>query len=399
VCACLTRSRICAVTPEDVAAATASCPAVKLVVIKPVTLSDVLGDIQRIAQALGVPKRGERLVALLNDRLGRVTLNTREVAMQALPSAGIPADGAGPRVAHIEWLAPLMGSGYWIAECVAAASCTMVHGTVGGHSPTLQSLTQLADAEVIIIAPCGFSIERTQRELCSLAFTSRPEWAALPAVKAGRVFVADGNLYFNRSSCCVVDTAEMVAEMAWPALAGLWGHHGRAWVRLSELEAFCEREGAAAPTKRVTIAEASVPAPKRAKFHDGSGGEKPSALVDSAAAHVRHQIDFLRSGDFASAFELNSEANRARIGDASNFEAVVRGNSSFGALADAQNAYACLEGAVSTAGRCTVEVCVTTAQDGVLTFAFDVIKMTAPAEQDKLVAKLVYATEGVRILC
>ena len=105
----------------------------KLVVIKPVTLSDVLGDIQRIAQALGVPKRGERLVALLNDRLGRVTLNTREVAMQALPSAGIPADGAGPRVAHIEWLAPLMGSGYWIAECVAAASCTMVHGTVGGH--------------------------------------------------------------------------------------------------------------------------------------------------------------------------------------------------------------------------------------------------------------------------
>ena len=44
-------------------------------------------------------------------------------------------------------------------------------------------------------------------------------------------------------------------------------------------------------------------------------------------------------------------------------------------------------------------MCVTTAQDGVLTFAFDVIKMTAPAEQDKLVAKLVYATEGVRILC
>ena len=27
-----------------------------------------------------------------------------------------------------------MGSGYWIAECMEAAGCAMVHGSKGGHS-------------------------------------------------------------------------------------------------------------------------------------------------------------------------------------------------------------------------------------------------------------------------
>ena len=62
------------------------------------------------------------------------------------------------------------------------------------------------------------------------------EWQGLDAVKRGRVYVADGNLYFNRSSCGVVETAEMVAEMARPDLKGLWGHHGKHWVALDELD-------------------------------------------------------------------------------------------------------------------------------------------------------------------
>ena len=66
----------------------------------------------------------------------------------------------------------------------------------------------------------------------------------------------------------------MVAEMAWPSLAGLWGHHGKAWVRLAELEGFCQRDGAASATKRVVLADDSdragaVPSPKRSKHADG----------------------------------------------------------------------------------------------------------------------------------
>ena len=61
--------------------------------------------------------------------------------------------------------------------------------------------------------------------------------------------MADGNLFFNRSSCGVLETAEIVAEAAHPELCGLLGHHGKRWVWLSELEAFAMRAGAELASK------------------------------------------------------------------------------------------------------------------------------------------------------
>merc|ERR1719440_791894 len=117
----------------------------------------------------------------------------------------------------------------------------MVHGTKGGHSQTLAT-SELSNADIIVIAPCGFSIELTASELAGLDLLQSAEWQGLDAVQSGRVAVADGNLYFNRSSCGVVETAEIVAEAAHEDLCGLFGHHGRHWVRLAELATFCARE-------------------------------------------------------------------------------------------------------------------------------------------------------------
>ena len=47
----------------------------------------------------------------------------------------------------------------------------------------------------------------------------------------------------------MVETAEIIAECTYPDLAGAWGHHGKHWVRLAELAAFAEREGAS-PVKK-----------------------------------------------------------------------------------------------------------------------------------------------------
>ena len=75
------------------------------------------------------------------------------------------------------------------------------------------SAAQLADADVILLAPCGFSIARTAAELAAIGLRERPEWRALPAVRAGRVWVADGNYFLNRSSPRVVEAAELLAEV------------------------------------------------------------------------------------------------------------------------------------------------------------------------------------------
>jgi iron complex transport system substrate-binding protein len=75
-----------------------------------------------------------------------------------------------------------------------------------------------AGPEVIILMPCGFSIDRTRIELDVL--TSRQEWQDLPAVRSGRVFVVDANAYFSRPGPRLVDGVEMLAALFHPTFFG-----------------------------------------------------------------------------------------------------------------------------------------------------------------------------------
>mmetsp|Transcript_8875 Transcript_8875/g.16257 ORF Transcript_8875/g.16257 Transcript_8875/m.16257 type:complete len:299 (-) Transcript_8875:468-1364(-) len=180
--------RICAVTPEDLNQVCDKLPPLtKLITIMPVSLEDVLGDVLTISNALGVPDRGTRLVAHIRQQLSNLQLSALDV-LGDLPM---------PKVAHVEWLAPLMGSGYWITECIQFAGGEMVHGYAGGHSQILEKTELLSNADYIIMSPCGFSIERSYEELKNIKMLESKEWQALPAVAGGRVAIADGNKYSN----------------------------------------------------------------------------------------------------------------------------------------------------------------------------------------------------------
>ena len=87
-----------------------------------------------------------------------------------------------------------------------------------------------ADPEVIVVAPCGYGLERCLQELPLLE--AKPGWAELSAVRNGRVYFADGNAYFNRPGPRLADSAEMLAEMLHPEVIGT-EHEGAAWVAKS----------------------------------------------------------------------------------------------------------------------------------------------------------------------
>ena len=57
-------------------------------------------------------------------------------------------------------------------------------------------------------------IERTRREIGPLI--AQPGWGELRAVRSGRVFVADGNQYFNRPGPRLVESLEILAEILHP---------------------------------------------------------------------------------------------------------------------------------------------------------------------------------------
>ena len=77
--------------------------------------------------------------------------------------------------------------------------------------------------------PCGFDLGRTRREVEALS--DRPEWTRLRAFRKGRVFVVDGNSYFNRPGPRLVDSLLILAEILHPKLFEP-RHENVGWQRL-----------------------------------------------------------------------------------------------------------------------------------------------------------------------
>jgi iron complex transport system substrate-binding protein len=132
-----------------------------------------------------------------------------------------------PRLAFIEWGEPLMSGGNWMPTLIEIAGGNNLFGKSGGKSEVLAwSELVAADADVIIIAPCGFILEQSLAEHVQLQ--RNPHWSSLKAVREQRVYCADGSAFFNRPGPRLVETAEILAEALHPTVFE-FGHHGRGW--------------------------------------------------------------------------------------------------------------------------------------------------------------------------
>jgi iron complex transport system substrate-binding protein len=209
---------VCAVTPRDLAGVLESWlgQRPRILSLTPATLSDVLRDIERTAEALGVSCQGSRLVDALVDRITQVGEGSGNVAR--------------PRVACLEWLDPLMAAGNWIPELVSLAGGKPVLSVHGQHSPWLcADELRDADPDVIVSLPCGFDLERSRAE--TQRVLARPELSGLRAVRSGRVTVTDASQFFNRPGPRLVESLEILAEILHPDRFD-FGHAGVGWARL-----------------------------------------------------------------------------------------------------------------------------------------------------------------------
>jgi iron complex transport system substrate-binding protein len=123
-----------------------------------------------------------------------------------------------------------MAAGNWMPELVEMAGGANLFGEAGKHSPwmTWEQLCA-ADPEVILVMPCGFDISRSRQDMPVL--TRQPEWPRLCAVRNGRVYLADGNQFFNRPGPRLVESLEILAELLHP-VAFHFGHEGTGWQHL-----------------------------------------------------------------------------------------------------------------------------------------------------------------------
>ncbi len=199
-----TQCDVCAVSLRDVEAAV--CELIDsrpiIVALQPNALADIWADIMCVAEALEARMRGQELVERLQRRMAAIMEKTR-----ALPKR--------PTVACIEWIEPLMAAGNWMPELIERAGGINLFGEAGKHSPwmTLEQLCE-KDPEIILVLPCGFDIARTRQDMPAL--TQKPQWRQLRAVQNRRVFLADGNQYFNRPGPRVVESLEILTEIFHP---------------------------------------------------------------------------------------------------------------------------------------------------------------------------------------
>ena len=211
-----TQCEVCAVSLRDVEEAVCEVvrSAPRIVPLAPMALGDVFDDIEAVAGALGIPDRGRELVAELRARLDALRARAAGLASR-------------PRVACVEWIDPPMHAGNWVPELVEIAGGRVMAGEPGRHSGYFEFGELLAmDPDVIAVMPCGFDIARTRAEMPALA--AEPGWNDLSAVRGGRVFLTDGNQYFNRPGPRVVESAEILAELLHPDEFD-FGHRGSGW--------------------------------------------------------------------------------------------------------------------------------------------------------------------------
>jgi len=211
---------VCAVTPGDIERSGAR--ATRQLALSASSLEEIFESIRRISKALGLDEQGEVLVQNERRRMHAV------------------GEQAGrfkrPTVVALEWTDPLFAMGNWGPELVDIANGEGLLGRKGEYSVSIPA-EQLreADPEYLIVAPCGFNLERTLREQAVLE--RYPWWGELQAVRKGNVAFADGNLFFNRSGMTVSQSAEIIAEILHGIQFGAEteGVHWR-WVNGSALQ-------------------------------------------------------------------------------------------------------------------------------------------------------------------
>jgi iron complex transport system substrate-binding protein len=193
----------------------------KIISLEPNTLNDVFDDIKRVAKGLNIENESNnKLIENLKIRLKKIK-NLSAIQKQK------------PSVACIEWIDPLMIAANWIPEMVEIAGGANILGKSGVNSHWIK-FEEIIDQnpEIIIFIPCGFNIEKTKKELDNY-IKKNNSLRSLKAYKNHKLFVADGNQFFNRPGPRLIESLEIFAEIIHPNIFD-FNHKGVGWINYND---------------------------------------------------------------------------------------------------------------------------------------------------------------------
>lgn len=189
---------VCAVTPNDIVRAGCTTLAPQVIALSAGTVRGIYDGILAVGKAI---QRNAAATTLVDEMQSRIAAVSEAVRYESPPT-----------VVMLEWTDPIFSMGNWGPELVEAANGKLSLGQIGRHSAAISwEAVRSADPDYLIVAPCGYGLEKSEREAATLE--ALPGWFELRAVRDGKVVFADGNKFFNRSGTTIVGTVEIIAEI------------------------------------------------------------------------------------------------------------------------------------------------------------------------------------------
>jgi iron complex transport system substrate-binding protein len=193
---------VCAVNEATVRRAAASVPGSPHVEsVNPTDLAGVHAMFRLVGDLLNRRAEADAIIAAFEATAERISRRL---------------DGRATRtVVLLEWLDPPFTSGHWNPELVGRAGGRDLLAEPGQPSRRASWDDVLrADPEVIVLAPCGYALDRSTVELGALR--RRPGWSDIRAVQGGSVVLADGSAYFARPGPRLEESLRVAAAAVAP---------------------------------------------------------------------------------------------------------------------------------------------------------------------------------------
>lgn len=172
-----------------------------LVSLEPHTVNDIFENVRTIGEYTNSQNTAKQKIKDLKKRINNIKIKIRTAKR--------------PSVLIIEWLDPLMVSGHWVPQMVELAGGRSLISKVGGKSKrAFWSDVPFNNPDILIIAPCGFGIKRTKKEINLI--TKRSGFKNLKAYKNKNIYLVDGDSFLTRPGPRVIDGIEIFAEIFHP---------------------------------------------------------------------------------------------------------------------------------------------------------------------------------------
>lgn len=171
--------------------------------LEPSTVGEVMDSILLLGEVTGTGEKASRIVDGLRGRIESVEKK-------------LSGERYRPGVFCLEWLAPPYAAGHWVPEMVRTAGGEPLISREGEPSfkTTWDEILE-SSPDYLILAPCGFDVEKTLDAIEDVTGEVR-QWHALRAVKKGHCYIVDANSYFSRPSPRIVDGIELLAGIIHP---------------------------------------------------------------------------------------------------------------------------------------------------------------------------------------